>query len=101
MADIIQEKIDKMVKGDKQVIEESINSESLPLIVNAIISGMRYGVKSSIFYEGLKKATKRNEIMMGCQISQLAIAACHLLGIEKYDGDDERIKQYIECRMKF
>lgn len=101
--DIIQKKINMMAEGNQKVIEESIYSEIQPLIINAIIFGVKYGIKSLSFCEGLKKATTKTEkiIIIGCPVSYLAIAACHLLGIEEYTGDDSIIKEWIECKMQF
>ncbi len=103
VCDEIQKKINFMMEGNQKVIEESIYSENQALVVNAIIFGVKHGIKSPEFCEGLKKVTEREEklILVGCPVSYLAVSACHLLGIQEYTGDDSIIKEWIECKMRF
>jgi hypothetical protein len=93
--------IDAMYSGDKEMILESIRSETPILILNAIISGTQQKIRDEKYIDGLRMATLNNIALLNVKISELAVAALDVLGIEEYHGDDQRITSYIESAFNF
>lgn len=94
MAD--QTLIDRMYSGDKNAIISGIMSERPILVMNAVMAGTKLGVRDTRFLIGLKKAGENDEVLLGIHLRKVAIAAEHLLGIKKYNGDDRTILLMIE-----
>lgn len=97
----IQVKIDEMHSGIVEAIMQGISSDTPIVILNAIISGTKLGLKNNVFVEGIKKAKANKEILMGIPLKEFAIASLEILGIEKYLGDSKRIKDLIKCEFNF
>lgn len=97
----IQAEIDKMHNGSIESIMKGISSDIPIVILNAIIAGTRLELKNIVFTEGINKTKRSAEVLLGVPIRNFAIASLDVLGIEKYLGDDIRIKELIDCKFRF
>ena len=94
--------INAMYKGDRETILKGISSKTQIMVVNAVIAGTQQGITDTVFVDELKKLVSNTEIiLMGVPISNIAIAALDILGITKYDGDDEYIQSLITSKLAF
>jgi len=92
---------DKMFAGDVKVIEENISSNNNLGCILAIEAVIINQVKTDIIIRSLKKLKSRDEVEFCMNVSELAIAALHLLKVEHYTGDNENIKTIIHDRKTF
>lgn len=97
----VQINVDNMHNGSISTIMNGITSDSPFELLNAIIAGTKLGLRGKEFIEGLKKAQQNEEVLMGIPIKEFAIASLEVLGIQKYLGDNERIKEMIQCKFNF
>lgn len=94
----VQKMIDAMHNGNVEMITQCIKSQTPVLAVNAIIAGGRIGLHDVEYINGLKVAEKSTETLLGIPIQKLAVAALHLSGEKKYDGNDKQIKNLIKTK---
>lgn len=92
--------IDRMYAGDREAIISGIDAESPILVMNSIMAGVKMRIRDIRFMNGLKKAEERKEILLGISLSKAAVAAEHLLGIRKYEGDDQMILSMIASEFR-
>lgn len=98
----LKHKIEAMYKGDKETILKGISSKTQIMVANAVIAGTQQGITDTVFVDELKKLVSNTEIiLMGIPISNIAIAALDILGITKYNGNDEYIESLIISKLKF
>ena len=94
--------IDTMYKGDRETLLKGISSKVQIIVANAVIAGTQQGLTDTVFVDELKKLVSNTEIiLMGIPISNIAVAALDILGIIKYDGDDEYIQNLIISKLAF
>lgn len=94
--------INAMYNGDRETILKGISSKTQIMVANAIIAGTQQGITDTVFVDELKKLVSNTEIiLMGIPISDIAIAALDILGITKYNGDDEYIHSLITSKLAF
>lgn len=98
----LKHKIDTMYKGDEETIIKGISSESQIIVANAVIAGTQQGITDTTFVDELKKLVNNTEIvLLGVPISSIATAALDILGITKYEGNDEYIHSLITSKLAF
>lgn len=91
----IQLVINKMYAGDTEAIISCVDSEKSILVMNALMAGTKMMVRDVRFLCGVKKAKKSEAVLLGIPLKKVAIAAEHLLGIQKYRGNDKVILDMI------
>ncbi len=96
----INDEIKSMYDGDYEAIIAGIQSETPILVMNAIIAGVQHNVQDKKYVEGLRKEKENDIELLNVQIKDVAIAGLDILGIEKYMGNDVRIKKYISTGLK-
>ena len=92
---------DKMMSGDIQLIEQTISSDNNLGCVLAIGASVKNQIKTDIIVRSLKKLKSKDEYEFCMNISELALAALHVLGIEYYYGDNKNVKELIESKFSF
>lgn len=95
-----QKLIDQMQTGDVSVILDNIQAKTPILMLNAIMAGVKIGLKDSRFTEGLLKAEENEVVLLGLPIKKVATAALHLIGQRRYTGKDSVIMALIESNLK-
>lgn len=68
---------------------------------NGIIECVKSNLKTAEIIERLKELKNDTTTIAGHPIADFSMAALDILGIEKYDGDDNSIKQLIESKFDF
>lgn len=94
-----QKLIDRMHAGEIPMILENIQARTPILVLNAMMAGVKMGVKDPAFIEGIKKAEKSDVVLLGLPIKKVATAALHLLGQCEYSGEDPVIAALIESKL--
>lgn len=97
----IQSRIDEMHNGSVAAIMNGIHSSCLFELLNAIITGTRIHLLDEDFVNCVKAATRIEDTLMGVPLSDFARASLDSLGIQKYTGDNKKIKELIQCKFKF
>lgn len=95
-----QKLIDEMYAGNRETILNSISCETPLLVMNAIMAGMKTGMKDPAFVEGVRKAAENDTVLLGVPICKVAAAALHLLGVKQDAGTDRMIRELIESRFR-
>lgn len=89
-------KSDKYGNNIQQIEERLLNSNSLRCMF-AIRECVLENIDNRRIVEILQELKSSKLIEWNsCRISDCAVAALHLLNIEKYNGDDERVKVLID-----
>ena len=96
----MSEQIKKMLGGDVSEILNGIVSDIPILVMNAIIGGAENRVKDRRFIDSLKEQKSNDIELLHIRIGDVAIAALDVLGIEKYTGDDQAVKDIIYTQFK-
>lgn len=97
----VQALIDRMKTGDPDAILEGLHHGGVLLQVNAAICMTHYKLTSKEFLDGLYAMMNDNFVLLGYRIYEYCICALDILGIEKYTGDDERIKRLADSKFDF
>ena len=97
----VQTTINEMHNGSIEIILQGISSTTPLILLNAIIAGTKLGIKEKEFVEGLKKAEQSEEMLMGVPIKEFASASLEILEIQKYLGDNNRVKEMVQCKLNF
>lgn len=95
-----QKLIDQMHTGDISAILDNIQAKTPILVLNAIMAGVKIGLKDSTFIEGVLKAEENDVVLLGLPVKKVATAALHLIGQRKYTGKDPVIVALIEANLK-
>lgn len=88
----IQQKIDEIHKGNIAAIIEGVSSNNDLIVINAILSGAKLGVRDTSFIEAINKARLSETVVMGYPMKSVAEAAYHVLTDSKYYGEDNLVK---------
>ncbi|MBQ8967467.1 hypothetical protein [Ruminococcus sp.] len=80
------------------MIENDLLSKDTVAQAYAIRACCISGYSSPKIISALKLLTKSNEKSMWQNISDMAIAALHLIGAEKYSGNNSAIKELIKTK---
>lgn len=94
----VQKLIDDMHGGNTDAIINNISSEVPFVVLHAIMSGTKSGLKEPAFLEGVRSAEASDASLLGIPVSKVATASLHLLDVKKYDGSDIVVKQLIESK---
>ena len=95
----LQKMVDNMVSGDVNSILYGICSENKFLIINAILQGYNHNVSENLFVVNLMKHKTNNQSILNVPIKSLALAVLDLIGIEKYNGNDEYVIELINNKL--
>lgn len=96
-----QQAIDNMYKGDIEAIKENITSDVPILVMNAIISGVKIGLKDEKYIEKLEMNCLNKSVLMGVCLGSVAQAAVCILTGKPYLGNDSSIKSLIKSNFEF
>ena len=91
-ADVVQE----MYQGNKEVILESLRSESIFLNMNAIICCAQKKLSAKEFIDALVSLKDVDIALLGYRISDAATAALYLVNNEPYEGENEVVKKLVD-----
>lgn len=92
---------DKMMAGDTKLIEQNISSDNNLGCVLAIGAAVKNQIKTDIVVRSLKKLKSKDEFEFCMNISELALAALHMLGVEYYSGNNQNVKELIRNKFSF
>lgn len=95
-----QKLIDRMHAGEIPVIIENIQAKTPILVLNAIMAGVKKGLRDAAFIDGVLKAEESDVVLLGLPIKKAATAALHLLGQRRYTGKDSVIVSLIESGLE-
>lgn len=90
--------IDEMHNGNTNVIIENISNQTPIIILNAIMAGTKFGIKTPAFLDGVTAAEKSDAVLLGIPLSKFATASLHLLKQKEYKGSDSTIVSMIESK---
>ena len=91
-----------MQSGDKDGIYRGLIHSGAIYRTNAIIHTVKHKILNDSIISEIRELTKDGVSLMGVyKVSDFAIAALALLGIEKYYGDDEIILNLINSNFNF
>ena len=96
-----QKLIDEMHAGNTEEILRNISANVPILVLNAMMAGIRYGVKEASFIEGVRKAEENEAVLLGVPVCKVATAALHLLNVKPYTGTDQLIMELIESKFEW
>lgn len=89
--------IDEMRNNNLEAIIYGIQSEVPILNLNAIIFGTKFNVTNLEFINRIKDELVNSKVtLFGVELNNYAIASLHLLGVKKYEGNNETIKRIIK-----
>ncbi len=95
----------KMLSGDKSAIIDGFISSSMVDNFNAIICAVKYQLHEKAVEGQLVRLSRDNTCLFGqnagYRISDVALAALHLLGISEYDGTEENVLALIDSKLNF
>lgn len=96
-----RELLKKIQDGDRNAILQGLAHPGAFYRINATMSAGRHFVKEPVIGIYLKRLKEDNMIMNGYRVSDFAYAALDILGIEKYIGNDIRIRRLINSKFDF
>ena len=96
-----QRLIDEMHGGNAEIILSNISAKTPILVLNAIMAGIKHGLKESSFIEGIRKAEENEAVLLGVPVCKVATAALHLLNAKPYTGTDRQILELIESKFEW
>lgn len=79
----------KMLKGDRHAIAEGLISSSTYIRLYALQWAAYYSVLNPAIISQIMELKTDNSVDMGYTVSDFAIAALDILGVEKYRGQDK------------
>ena len=91
----------KIQNGDRNAILQGLTHSGAFYRINAIISAGKYIVIEPEIEIYLKRLKEDRVIMNGYRVSDFAYAVLDILKIEKYLGDDIKIRRLINSEFKF
>ncbi len=93
-----------MNRGNKDSLIEGLASSSSVLRTNAIVETAKHGYKDEALLRLIRDLRNDNVGSFGDEywrVWQFAVAALDVLGVEKYTGHDEGVKQLIDSKFDF
>lgn len=97
----LKEMVYNMSIGDESAIYNGLNHNGAVIRMNGIMFAANFKFKKSSIIDAIKKLTEDNTEFNGYTVSQFAFAALDVIGIEKYQGNDENIKELIDYKFVF
>ena len=92
--------INAMHKGDIDAILNGISSPVPVAVLNAILVGTQRNLRDTAFIDGVKKAGKSQENLLGIPLKSVAAASLHLLNVQEYSGNDSMVLAMIDSKLK-
>ncbi len=90
-----QEFINDIHKGIEKNVGLALEQDGAIFKVNGIFSAVNHKIKSQNIVDKIKELKSDNTVISGYFVSDFAVAALDVLGIEKYNGNVEKIKDLI------
>lgn len=81
----------RMIKGDRKAIAEGLSSTSPYIKICALQWAAYYRVINPETISKIAKLKNDDSVDMGYQVSNFAVAALDVLGIEKYKGQNKEM----------
>lgn len=86
---------------DKENILQNIMKKEAFFVMNAVINGTKANLHDDDFIAAVKNNKTNSDTIMNVPVNYVAIAALHLLEIEKYNGTEQVINSLIESKFDF
>lgn len=98
-----QDKIDKMLQGDKIILKQSLKSDNAILRMVAIINCTKFKINDDEIIKDIKMLVTDSSFIdiCGFKVCEVAIASLHLLKIERYQGENSSILRLIKSNFEF
>ena len=96
-----RELIKKIQAGDWSAIMQGLSHIGAFYRINATINAVRYEVRDPVVKIYLDRLKEDQIVMNGYRVSEFAISALDILGFERYNGNDLRIKRLIDSKFDF
>ena len=93
--------IERMRNGDREAIMKGLSCQGAIYRMDAIAFASLNNIKDAEIVKRLKELKKDDVFLDGYTVGDFAVAALDNLGIEKYIGDDVRMKNLIESKFAF
>lgn len=90
-----------MRNGNRDAILAGFQSSSVLSRMNGAIHAAKQGLNDTEVKEALLVLKGDREACMGYRVSDIVIAVLDILDIEKYKGNDDRIRQMIQSKFDF
>lgn len=96
-----QEFINNIHIGREKNISLALQQDGAIFKANGIISAVNHKIISENIVNQIKKLKDDKTLISGYFISEFAVAALDVLGIESYNGDNEKIVKLIDSKFNF
>lgn len=93
--------IQQIQAGDSSAIMQGLSHPGAFYRINATINAVRYKASDPVLKIRLDRLKHDQIIMNGYRVSDFAISALDILGLEKYAGNDLRIRALINSKFEF
>ena len=97
----LQNLVNCMMLGDKKSISAGLSHNGALLRINGIINTVRFKLDDKNIITKIITLKSDNAVVDGISVSQIAVSALHVLGVEAYIGNDEQILELIESNFEF
>lgn len=95
----------KMQSGDKNAIMDGFISSSMVDNFNAIVCATKYKLCEKAVEVQLIRLSRDDTCLFGqnagYRVSEVSVAALHLLGFAKYSGTEENVLALIDSKLNF
>jgi hypothetical protein len=91
----------QMHAGDESAVRKGLNHSGGLFRLNGIICATLFNYVDEDILDRIKALKDDHESFDGYSVSDFAIAALSLLGIEEYKGDSKKINSLIEVKFMF
>jgi hypothetical protein len=93
--------IKKMYSGDKSAVREGLDQPGALYRFNGIVCATLFNYTDEDIIDRIKALKDDHVFFSGYTVSDFAIAALSVLGIEEYKGDSRKINSLIEVKLNF
>ena len=102
---MVKPDLQKVYAGDKNSILSAMLCDASFYRMNGIIEAVKHGFKEPAVERQIRNLTSDNTgtltLTGGYTVSDFALAALHVLGIESYNGTRENVKAIIKSKFEF
>ena len=102
---MVKPNLEKVYAGDKNEIISAMSCDASFYRMNGLVEAVKHGLKEKAITRQIKKLVDDKTGILslrgGYTVSDFAIAALDVLGIEQYKGNEENIKAIIESKFEF
>lgn len=92
---------DQIQSGNSSAIMQGLSHPGAIYRINAIINAVQYKLQNPSLKIYLSRLKEDQIVMNGYKVSEFAVSALDILGLETYLGNDIRIKKLINSKFKF